>query len=38
MTRASAPANPSFAVFAFCSEFFSSLFSRAEKAQKPVGF
>jgi hypothetical protein len=30
MSRASAPANPSWAEFAFHSDFFSSLFSRTE--------
>jgi hypothetical protein len=34
MSRASAPANPSSAEFAFHSDFFSSLFSRAEKGQR----
>jgi hypothetical protein len=32
MSRASAPANPFFAGFAFRSDFFRNLFSRAEEA------
>jgi hypothetical protein len=34
MSRALAPANPSFAEFAFRSDFFRSLFSRAGRATK----
>jgi hypothetical protein len=34
MIRALAPANPSFAEFAYRSDFFSKLFSRADNASK----
>jgi hypothetical protein len=34
MIRALAPANPSFAEFAYRSDFFSKLLSRADKANK----